>query len=169
MRKFDGTTTYTTQDDVELRKEWFAHVLQSIEKISDKCIELTDKIYTDKLSLTRDIAVVKESVHIELKCLRQEFNRYKDKCSNNRNSSQIRLDTKIDKFLTKIDLEKEKIDDKINAIFVTKIDKLSNKIDKINELMITIRIKMAVIGIFSGIFGSLLLFIVQMLIRKYVL
>jgi len=155
------------QNDLELKVDWFIHVLNSLEKLADKYVELNNKVYNSKSSITYEIGSIKECIYIELKNLRNEFGVCKDACHNTFDTVKNKLDAKVEKIIIKIDHEKEKIEDKILADLDNKLEKLNNKVDKMNDIITTVRIKIATIGALGGIFGSVSLFLIQIITKKY--
>ncbi len=164
---FNNKSTSKLQKDLELKIDWFIHVLNSLEKLADKYVELNNKVHNSKSSLTSDIISVREYIYIELKNLRKDFGVCKDACHNSFDTIKNKLDAKVEKVIIKIDHEKEKIEDKILADLDNKLEKLNNRVDKMNDIITTVRIKIATIGALGGIFGSVSLFLIQIIAKKY--
>ncbi len=164
---FDSVSMAKSQKDLELKIDWFVHVLDSLEKLADKYSELTDKVYSNEASATDDLIVLREYIYTELKHLRSEFSACKDTCHGAFDNVKTNLDAKVEKVAVRIDYEKTRIEDKILTNFNDKIEKLNIKVDKMNDTVVSVRVKMATIGTLGGLVGSVFLFLIQLISKKY--
>jgi len=164
---FDTTSVSKSQKDLELKIDWFVHVLNSLEKLADKYTELNNKMYIDKSSLTSDIISVKDSLYTELKNLRGEFSLCRDSCHSAFDAVKNKLDTKVEKVIVKMNYDKERMEDTVFSKLNERLEKLNNKVSTIHETLISVKIKIAMIGAVGGIFGSVVLLLIQLGIKKY--
>jgi len=173
LNLFDDVITSTStsiskaQKNLELKIDWFVRVLDSLEKLTDKNSELENKIHNNRTYLTSNIASTREYIYIELKNLRSDCSECKEKHHFLVESTKNNLEIKIDKVTIKIDTEIRRIEDKIIIEISKKLERLNIKVDKLNDTIISIRIKMATIGTIGGLVGSICLFITQFLFKKY--
>ena len=157
-----STSTSKIQKTLELKLDWFVRVLDGIEKLSDKNSELENKIYTNKSDLISNIASTKEYIYTELQNLRSDFSNCKEAQHGLIDYSKHNLEIKIDKVLNKIDLETRRMEDKVFIDMSKTIERLSERVDKINDSMVSVRVKIATIGTIGGLVGSICLFITQL-------
>jgi len=162
-----STTTFKAQKNLELKIDWFVRVLNSLEKLTNKDFELENKIYSNKSYLTSNIASIREYIYSELKYLRSDFNKCKETHHCIIDSAKNNLEIKIDKVTIKIETEIRRIEDKIIIDMSKKVEKLSIKVDKINDVVVSMRIKIATIGTIGGLIGSICLFVIQFIFKKY--
>jgi len=162
-----STSTSKSQRNLELRIDWFVRVLDGLEKLTDKNSELENKIHNNKTLLTSKISSTREYIYSELKSLRSDFSKCKESQHCIMDHSKHNLDIKIDKVLSKIESETRRMEDKVFIDIYKTVEKLNVKVDKLNDVIVSIRIKIATVGTIGGLAGSICLFIIQFLFKKY--
>ena len=160
-------STSKVQKTLELKIDWFVRVLDGIEKLSDKTSELENKIYNNRSYLTSNIASTREYIYSELKNLRSDFTKCKESQHCLMDYSKHNLNEKIDKVTNKIETETRRMEDKVLIDISKTIEKVSVRVDKINDAMVSVRVKIATIGTIGGLVGSICLFITQFIFKKY--
>ena len=167
LNMFDNEHTIKIKESLELKIDWFRHVLLNLEKLDDRYSELTNKIHSNDTNLSSDISALREYIYTELKHLRNDLNNCKDHSHCTFDGVKNKLDNKLEKVRVKIDYEKERMEDKIFTKLNNKLEQLKDKTEKINSSVVSLKIKMAIIGTVSGILGSLILILAQCVFKKY--
>ena len=167
LTMFDAENTTKIKNSLELKIDWFKHVLSNLEKLDNRYSKLTNKVHTIETDLRSNIASIKEYIYVELKYLRSEITDCKENSHNSFDQIKINFDTKVDKMGIKIDYEKDRLEDTILVKLNNKLDLLDVKTDKINTIVITLKVKMAMIGVLSGVVGSIILIAAQFIFKKY--
>ena len=167
IASFDSESVSKSKESFELKIDWFKHVLKSIEKLNVETGKLNNKIHCNNTAFSSEVFSVKEYIYGELKSLRKEFSSCKDTCHGSFDGIKNKLDTKVEKVSIRIDYEKERIEDRLLLTLNKKLETLNSKVDKLSEGVVALRVKMALIGIMGGVFGSIVLFLAQLVTKKY--
>lgn len=154
----------TLQDDVGLRTSWYTHVLHTLEKLDSHMDKLSNEMYRQRDEFRKELYELREKIRTESvdsrslalmeKHLDDLLNKLDNRVTQLEQIDDTQLKSDIEVIRVEISKHKQEWTDQIVISYKTLKDEMVTLLDPFKNKITKLEVKVALIGIISGVLGS---------------